>query len=321
MWLNDDVTSLLLENPSALTIGAFDGVHRGHQALIRALVAHAHAVAMRALVVTFDPLPLQFFAQPHDVLLTSIEERAAYLARLGVDGVVVLTFDQALADTSAYDFITLMLRHLHMADLWIGPDFALGRERLGDAQALQRMGDARGFTVHAMEPFCWQGVSVRSTRIRDLLSDGEIERATALLGHPYRLTGVVMDRAAAERGATSSLAEVRLPAARVLPARGAYVCRAERGGEWGGKVAYVRSSAGGDKTTHRLLLHPFAGGSGSLTLDLFARLPSAPLPEGRAATAGRLREDAARARRWWEEHAGELQRTFAPERRTSPVIE
>ncbi len=305
MWITDEITLLSLAGPSSVTVGAFDGVHRGHQALISDLTEHAREAEMRAVVVTFDPLPLQFFAQPHGVLLTSVEERVAYLERLGVDGVVVLTFDQALADTSAYDFITLMLRHLNMVHLWIGPDFALGRGRGGDADALRKMGKARGFAVHTMSNFYWQGMAVRSTRIRDLLQAGDVELATALLGHPYRLTGAVSRPAAPDNGAAGRpLVEVRVPVARLLPAPGAYVCQVQQEKQVGAAVAYIGEGAAVEVDARQIDVYPLSEthtlSPGTLTLNLFERLHSSARPASTAVSTAQMRKDEAEALRWLE---------------------
>ena len=304
MWITRNIESLSLKGPSGLTVGAFDGVHRGHQALISDLIEHAHAADMRAVVVTFDPLPLQLFRQPYDVLLTSIEERAAYIERLGVDGVVALTFDQTLANTSAHDFVALMLRHLNMVDLWIGPDFALGRGRAGNGQALQQMGEGCGFGVHMMEPFCWQGESVRSTRIRDLLHRGDIALAHALLGHPYRLTGTLVD------ANDSALPQMLIPAEKLLPASGAYVCQIRQQARRRGAIAYIRQRSTSECETHRIDLHVLNTADdpdeGVLELDFLKHLHSKI-----DVSAARLKEDLTVGRRWLEKRSGRLTHEFA----------
>lgn len=297
MWITDNIKSLSLKGPSGLTIGAFDGMHRGHQALISELVEHTHAMDMRAVVVTFAPLPLQFFREPHDILLTSIEERAMYMEQLGVDGMVVFTFDRALANTSAHDFVTLMLRHLNMVDLWIGPDFALGRGRAGNGQALQQMGEERGFAVHIMEPFCWQGESVRSTRIRDLLHSGDLALANALLGHSYRLTGPLVSPKA-----KTSVIQLSISAEKLLPASGAYVCQIQQQAGQCGVIAYIRQRSASEHKRHRVDLHLLEAvddlSRGALTLEFLKQLHSET-----AISAARIQEDITVGRRWLEERS------------------
>jgi len=308
MWITDDLESLDLTGPSGVTIGGFDGVHRGHQALVRAMVEDAHASGTRAVVVTFDPLPLQFFAESYDVLLTSVEERTTYLEGLGVDGVVVLTFDRLMANTSAHDFITLMTRHLHIADLWAGPDFALGHDRMGNGEALRRMGNARGFALHTRETFCWQGVSVRSTRIRDLLHSGDVALANELLGHPYRLTGYAMHKTHNGNPPTFPRTDLRLPPERLLPAAGAYICQARSREESFGAIAYVHahSTSGQNTPPIEIQLLDATGKveEGPFILDVYQRLHPIYQFATTQERVTQLCEDRAAGREWLDTYSG-----------------
>lgn len=314
MWIAYDLESLDLTGPSGVTIGGFDGVHRGHQALVCEMVKDAHASDMRAVVVTFAPLPLQFFANPHDVLLTSIDERTDYMESLGVDGVVVLTFDRSLANTSAHDFITLMIHYFHMKDLWTGPDFALGHDRMGNGEALRRMGRERGFGVHTMETFRWQGESVRSTRIRDLLHSGDVALANELLGHPYRLTGAAMHKADNGNPSAFPKTDFYLPPERLRPASGAYICQARSIEETYGVIAYVRAQVTSDQDQDAppMEIRPLDvvdAGEGPLTLDVFQYLhPMYPYASTHERIA-QLCKDKEAGREWLKAHFDNAKRT------------
>jgi riboflavin kinase/FMN adenylyltransferase len=218
------------DRPAFLTIGSFDGVHLGHQALIRSLVAAAHRDGCLAGLLTFDPHPLRVLrpemAMPR---LTTNGERADILAALGMDFTVVLPFTRDTAATTAADFVGQLVERLNLKALWIGPDFALGRGREGNAARLAELGAAHGFTVEVIEPYLLEEGLVRSSRIRALLSEsGAVDAAARLLGRPYQMWGPVV--VGAKRGRTLGFptANVQAPEDRLIPAYGVYACWAWR---------------------------------------------------------------------------------------------
>jgi riboflavin kinase/FMN adenylyltransferase len=219
-----------LSTPAFLTIGSFDGVHLGHQALIRNLVASARQEGALAGLLTFDPHPLRVLRPERPMVrLTSIPERRDILAALGLDFMVVLPFTRETAATPASDFVADLVRHLALKALWIGPDFALGRGREGNAARLTEFGADAGFAVHVIEPYELDGGLVRSSRIRALLSEtGAVDWAARLLGRPYQVWGPVV--LGAQRGRTLGYptANLALPAERLVPAHGVYACWAWR---------------------------------------------------------------------------------------------
>ncbi len=219
-----------LSAPAFLTIGSFDGVHLGHQALIHNLVTAARQEGGLAGLLTFDPHPVSVLrpeiATPR---LTSIAERRDILAALGLDFMVVLPFTRETAATPAADFVADLVRHLALRALWIGPDFALGRGREGNAARLAELGATWGYDVQVIEPYELSGGLVRSSRIRALLTEsGAVEMAARLLGRPYQVWGPVV--VGARRGRTLGFptANVELPADRLIPAYGVYACWAWR---------------------------------------------------------------------------------------------
>ncbi|MEA3310045.1 MAG: riboflavin biosynthesis protein RibF [Chloroflexota bacterium] len=225
MWLKRDLNFPALTQPAGVTIGAFDGVHRGHQALIGALVNNSHAAGRAAIAVTFDPLPVQCFTQKEAVLLTSREERLRQLEILEVDGVVLLPFDHQMRQIPAETFVIHLRRQLQMTELWIGPDFKLGHDRR-DTTFLQSLGRDLDFEVHILPPYQHHGIPVRSTRIRAALQNGLLTLANELLGRPYQLTGSIEH--GEKRGRTLGFPTANLGTAttRLLPAHGCYICRA-----------------------------------------------------------------------------------------------
>ena len=219
-----------LAQPVFLTIGNFDGVHRGHQKLIGDLAEAAHAAGCLAGLLTFDPHPLAVLRPEVSLLrLTSPEERADLLDALGMACVLALPVSRALAATPAAAFMEELARRLHLRELWIGPDFALGRGREGHALRLSELGRALGYTVHVTPLFDWEGIAVRSSRVRALLADeGDVAAAAHLLGRPYRVWGVVQHGVQRGRRLGFPTANLTLPADRLAPAHGVYACWAWR---------------------------------------------------------------------------------------------
>jgi len=226
MWVQyslDDGT-IPCNLPVGLTIGAFDGVHLGHQALIRWMVAGARAAGYQAVVLTFEPLPRQFFRPGERTLLSSLEKRLDYIRSLGVHGVIVCPFNAEVAAHSAQDFITTLTQSLPLRGLWMGADFTLGHAREGNATFLHQIGQHLGFTVHTWaETILWDGTAVRSSRIRRALRVGDVTAAGACLGRPYTLSGTVVY--GDQRGRTLGFptANLDVPPPRLRPANGVYI--------------------------------------------------------------------------------------------------
>ena len=194
MRIVHDLTQARPAAPSYVTVGVFDGVHRGHQQLITGMVEAARSTRSAAIAVTFDPHPAKALGRESPPLLTTLEERVDLLGALGLDALVVLPFTRAMVRTTATDFVEALIDRLGLAELWGGTDFALGYRCEGDVPFLQRLGARRGFTVHVIEPLVWEGALVNSSRVRNALQAGDIAQATGCLGRPYRLAGIVLHR-------------------------------------------------------------------------------------------------------------------------------
>jgi len=206
-----------------VAIGSFDGVHRGHQVLLKGLISQAHAAKSRAVVVTFFPHPsVVLRANTNAVYLTSPEERAKRLGALGVDVVVTLEFTRKLAETSAHDFVANLRRRLGMRQLWVGFNFALGRGREGDIPALQRLGDLFGFELQVIPPFEVDGDIVSSSLIRSYVQKGDVQRAAQLLGRWYAIQGPVVPGDGRGRTIRIPTANLEVWLGQVMPAHGVY---------------------------------------------------------------------------------------------------
>lgn len=213
-----------LDQPSLVTIGVFDGVHRGHQHLLRRLVAQAHADGRLAVVQSFFPHPdVVLRGLTRRYYLTSPEQKAALLADLGVDVLVTQTFDDALRQVRAGDYVDLLLDRLQMRALWIGPDFALGYRREGDAAYLRQRGAAAGFELHVVDLLAGGGPeAIRSTAIRQALGDGDVEQARALLGRSYAVAGPVVQGDRRGHLIGFPTANIGVWEQQVIPANGVY---------------------------------------------------------------------------------------------------
>jgi riboflavin kinase/FMN adenylyltransferase len=240
MEVIDDLAKVGLRRETILTIGAFDGVHRGHQALIAPVVTRARATGRLSGVITFHPHPAVVLA-PHRAppYLTTPGEKVALLERLGVDLVVLLTFDEEMATTPARDFVETVSWRLRMQELWVGADFALGRNRQGDVETLRQLGRELGYDVHVVEPLVLDGQVVSSSRIRRLLLEGEGADAARLLGRYPRLSGEVVE--GVRRGHTLGFptANLEVRPERAVPANGVYAVYALLGSERYPAVANV----------------------------------------------------------------------------------
>lgn len=294
--------------PCNLAIGNFDGVHRGHQALLLAMIDDARGYGRQAGVLTFDPHPSAVLRpdRAHSYL-TTVPERLESLAELPLDFAVVYPFNLETAGTPAAEFIGSVQQAVQMAALWVGPDFALGRNREGDVPALRAIGRVLGYTVHTIEPHLLDGEEVRSGRIRAYLLDGDVQAAAGQLGRPYQVTGIVV--AGAQRGRTIGFptANLAVPSARLLPANGVYATWAHLDDDpvmRGQRLASVTnvgvrpSFDNGQRTVETHLLD-FDGNlyGRPLTLLFIARLrPEQRFPSVEALTA-QIRLDAAAGRR------------------------
>jgi riboflavin kinase/FMN adenylyltransferase len=215
---------------SWLTVGVFDGVHRGHQQIIRKLVAGAHANDAPAVVLTFDPHPAKFFGRGDIKLLTLPGERARLLGDLGVDVVITHPFNREVANTTAFDFMKRLKTQLGLTRLLLGYDSTLGKDREGNAARLTEIGLELGYAVEVVPALGDESGVVSSTEIRKLVMVGKVEEAARLLGHPHSLQGMVMpgdQRGRAIGFPTANLAYAR---EKVIPAGGIYACRAYLGG-------------------------------------------------------------------------------------------
>ena len=179
---------------SVVCIGAFDGLHLGHRALVRHAVTRARALDVPAVALSFEPLPREFFAagaKPPRLMLP--RARIEGLRDLGADGIGLLPFDARLAAMSAEDFVRdVLVGRLAAREVWVGPEFRFGHKRGGDMATLRRLGSHLNFEAGEIAPVLLDGERVSSTRIRQALGDGDFAQSARLLGRPYAISGHVV---------------------------------------------------------------------------------------------------------------------------------
>ena len=210
-----------------LTIGVFDGVHLGHQALIRAAVERARALQSLAVVMTFHPHPRSVVAPDSSWgYLCSLEERLQRIGELGPDLMMVLRFTPELRTTPAEGFVAELVRHVRLRELFVGADFRLGEGKRGDVVVLNSLGERYGFVVRPAPQVCLDGQVVSSTRIRELIQTGQVAEAGRWLGRPFSLRGTVVPGRGQGRALGFPTANLSLHPRQLLPADGVYAARA-----------------------------------------------------------------------------------------------
>ena len=228
-----DVRTTELEFPSVvLTVGSFDGIHLGHQTILRAIVDHARKKDGTPAVLTMHPHPREFFAPEHAPnLLTSKKKQFELLDAAGIEVVFILPFDRRTADIDAVNFITdILWSRCHATELVVGHDCRFGKGAEGNFELLQKVGKDLGFEVEEIPPLIVEAERVSSTLIRERVLQGDLDGAEALLGRKYSLLGEVIPGRG--KGAELGFPTANLkPHHSAVPAQGVYIAEALIGSE------------------------------------------------------------------------------------------
>lgn len=216
---------------SWLTVGVFDGVHRGHQEIIKILTAGAQATSAPAVVLTFDPHPAKVLGRGDIKLLTLSDERAELLSELGVDVVITHPFDRDVANITALDFMKLLKSHLGLDYLVLGYDSTLGKNREGNATRLTEIGQELNYAVEVVSALSDESGVISSTEIRKLISTGNVVEAARLMGHLYSLHGPVIHGDGRGKKINVPTANIGYSHEKIIPANGIYACWAYVQGE------------------------------------------------------------------------------------------
>lgn len=207
---------------SWLTVGVFDGVHRGHQEIIKRLTTGARADNMPAVVLTFDPHPSNVLGRREIGLLTLPDERGELLASMGVDVLITEPFTKELSTVTAFDFMSWLKRQLGIRHLVIGYDFALGRGREGNETRLTEIGRELGYSVEVVSALRDKGGVISSTTICKCVQEGNVAEAARLMGHWYSLRGPVIRGDDRGKKIGVPTANIDYPHEKIVPAKGIY---------------------------------------------------------------------------------------------------
>jgi len=215
---------LHMDRATVLTVGTFDGVHVGHQTILRYLRARAEQQQGTATVLTFDPHPRTLLTGKQTPLLTTVDERAALLSEAGIARLVVLPFTHELASMEAEDYVRdVLVTQIGLREMVVGYDHAFGRARRGNTDLLRAMSSSLGFSVDQMPAALINDAVVSSTRIRSaLIKRGAVDEAEALLGRPYALSGTVVSGDQRGRHIGFPTANLQPDPAKLIPQNGVY---------------------------------------------------------------------------------------------------
>lgn len=224
---------------AVVTVGTFDGVHRGHQAVLGEIVRRAAEAGRASVLVTFEPHPLEVVnpaAAPKR--LTMPEERAEVLAMTLLDRVMVLRFDRTMARRTPEAFVReVLLEHCGMRELVIGHDHGFGHGRQGDVETLRRLGAAHGFPVDVVRPVRVADIPVSSTLVRRAIAGGDLDGAARLLGRPYTVSAAVVHGERRGHGLGVPTANLAVSSRKLLPPDGVYAVQVETpAGRFGGMM-------------------------------------------------------------------------------------
>lgn len=222
-----------IQRPTVLTLGVFDGLHMGHQAIMRKVVERAAAADAVPTAITFDPHP-RAVLHPESAppLLQTLDQRLANLELLGIEQAIVIKFDKDFASQPAEDFVYQTIKdRLHAKEVYLGKGFAFGRERSGNISMLRELSDEIGFAADEVDEVQLRGQRISSSKIRQLLSEGRVNLARRMLGRPYGVEGVIIR--GNRRGHTIGFPTANLkPHNRVIPKFGVYATATLVDGSW-----------------------------------------------------------------------------------------
>lgn len=213
--------------PVCLALGTFDGLHRGHQAVVDAVVAGAAAIGGQAVVVTMDPHPVTIISPPREpFLLSTLDERIGLFERTGIDALVVVTFNEALRRMSAAEWLDALVHHLRPRLMVASSTHAFGRDREGTPAYLEAWAAEREIRVTIIPPVRNGGVAISSSAIRERLRSGDVRTAADWLGRWYAVRGEVVEGERRGRVLGVPTANLRIPQEKIVPRQGVYAAYA-----------------------------------------------------------------------------------------------
>jgi riboflavin kinase/FMN adenylyltransferase len=300
-----DLNAVHVDEPVVLTIGTFDGLHLGHQDILRQLQKQALILEAKTAVIAFHPRPKAVFvpARFKNDYLTTPDERIDLFAQFGIDVLILIPFTLEFAQTTAYEFMRMLTQKINLIQMCVGHDFALGKNREGNIDRLTELGMEFNYSICEIQPFILDGDVVSSTRVRTHLRAGEIRATARLLGRYPRLTSHVVQGAKRGRTIGFPTANLAVPPERLLPANGVYASFVQIQGE-GARYSSatnvgVRPSFGNsDRTVETYILDFNQDIYGqTVTLEFVERLRPERRFDGIEALVAQIQRDSDQARR------------------------
>jgi len=293
---------------TALTVGIFDGLHRGHQALLLGVVERARRLGLMAAAITFDPHPLQILhPEKAPKLLATLAQRLAGFEQLGLDAALVMKFDCALSHVSPEDFVRHVLaEHLRVRVVRVGENFRFGHRHAGDVKLLQKLAEELDFEVEVVPPVVVRGAEVSSTAIRHALREGRVTDAARLLGRPFTLSGKIHPGTGQGRRLVVPTLNLA-PQQEVLPKAGVYITESVVRGRRHPSVTNIghRPTFDGRHLTVESHLFEFSAEvtSGAMEVHFWKRLRDEKKFKGSDALRAQIQRDLARARAFFRKQA------------------
>ncbi|OGC29105.1 riboflavin biosynthesis protein RibF [candidate division WOR-1 bacterium RIFOXYB2_FULL_48_7] len=288
-----------------VALGTFDGVHLGHQQVIKAAIKAAQKLGTHAAVITFDPHPQEIVAPERGLrLLTTLSEREELFASLGVDAVLVLGFSPQIQKLAYRHFVErYLVKRLGVKAVFVGYDYAFGQGRLAGISELRQLGKEFGFSVQVVNPVKVGGEIAKSAKIRDFLATGQLAKAIKMLGRPYRLTGRVVKGEGRGRQLGFPTANLAIDKRKLIPAMGVYVGYVHHGRQVSKCVVNIgsRPTFGAGELLVEVHLLGFQGKlrGQKISVGLYKRLREEKQFSDTKQLVAQIKKDIARARAAW----------------------
>ncbi|MGV0005355.1 MAG: riboflavin biosynthesis protein RibF [Candidatus Porifericomitaceae bacterium WSBS_2022_MAG_OTU9] len=294
---------------SAVTVGNFDGLHRGHQHLLDCLRVHAKAERLTRVIVLFEPQPMEFlFPKKAPPRIMGLADKLVFLQQFGIEHVLCMRFNDKLASMHADDFVrTVLVGELATKVLCVGPDFRFGAKREGDAKLLRQAGSQFGFSLAEVPQFMHDNTRVSSTRVRLALAAGNLEQANYLLGHAISVRGRITSGAG--RGRTLGVPTLNMEPSHCPPLSGIFASKIHIGGDTYQGASYLglRPQFADRKSpvleTHLFEQPPSSVNGNWARVELLGKLrPDNIFAGGVPELVRQMKQDIVHAKKWHKEH-------------------